>query len=44
MSGEYLLGMPIKNDVFFTAGSREKDIIFGGNLKQISALLILSEL
>ena len=36
--------MPIKNDVFFTAGSGEKYIIFGGQLKQISALLISLEL
>ena len=39
-----LFEMPTKNDVFFTAGSQQKDIIFGGHLKQISALHILSEL
>ena len=36
--------MPPKNYLFFTAGSWEKDINFGGHLKHISALLILSEL
>ena len=35
MKAEYLFKMPTKNDVFFTAGSWEKDIILGGHLKQI---------
>jgi hypothetical protein len=34
-----LFEKPTKNDVFFPAG-----IIFGGHLKQITTLLILSEL
>ena len=32
--------MATKNDVFFSAASCKKDIIFGGHLKQISVLLI----
>ena len=32
---EYLFGMPTKNDVFFSAASCKKDIIFGGHTKQI---------
>ena len=32
---KYLFEMPTKNDVFFTAGSLEKDIIFGRHFKQI---------
>jgi hypothetical protein len=32
--------MPTKNDFFFSAATCKKDIIFGGHLKQISALLI----
>ena len=31
---------PTKNDVFFSGASCKKDIIFGGHLKQILALLI----
>ena len=38
-----LFEMSTKNDVFFAAGCWERDIIFGGYLKQILALL-LSEL
>ena len=32
---EYLFEMLTKNDIFFTAGSWEKDNIFGGHFKQI---------
>ena len=39
--GWNLFEMPTKNDVFFSAAICKKDIIFGGHLKQISALLIL---
>ena len=44
MKGRNFFEMPTKNYVFFTAGSWEKDIIFSGHLKQILALLVLSEL
>ena len=42
--GRNFFETPTKNYIFFTAGSWEKDIIFSGHLKQISALLVLSEL
>ena len=38
--GWNLFEMPTKNDVFFSAASCKKDIIFGGHLKQILSLLI----
>ena len=38
--GKNLFEMPTKNDVFFSAASCENDMIFGGHLKQISALPI----
>ena len=42
--GSDLFEMLAKNDVFLSAASCKKDIIFGGHLKQISALLISLEL
>ena len=39
--GRNLFEMPTKNDVFFSAASYKKDIIFGGHLKKILNLCIL---
>ena len=36
---EYLFEMLIKNDVFFTIGRWEKDIIFGEHSKQTFSLI-----
>ena len=35
MKGRILVWDALQNDVFFTAGSLEKDVIFGGHSKQI---------
>ena len=42
--GRKMFEMLTKNNVFFTAGSWEEDIIFDGHLTQILVLLILAEL
>ena len=44
MNGRKWREVPAKNNVFFTAGSWEKDIIFGGYLFSFSAVHILLEL